>query len=90
MPASLTGGLLGKARDSDGWSPLFAAAQSGPPEAVRVLLGAGADPCATTSASWAKGLRPSQVTHLRSNERVTPILEAAERARCDRPPDAGR
>lgn len=66
----------------DGWSALFAAAQNGPPEAVQVLLDAGADPCVRTSASWAKGLRPSEVAHKRGNPRVAPILEAAEKARC--------
>lgn len=77
------GALLQKAVDKDtGWSPLFAAAQNGPTEAVRILLAAGADPCARTSASWAKGLRPSQVARQKGNERVAPTLEEAERGRC--------
>jgi hypothetical protein len=77
------GAVVQKAVDKDtGWSPLFAAAQDGPSDAVRLLLAAGADPCARTSASWAKGLRPSQVARTRGNERAAPTLDEAERARC--------
>lgn len=69
-------------RNDDNWSALFSAAQDGPPEAVQLLLAAGADPCATTSASWVRGLRPSEVSKHRGNERVARLLEAAERERC--------
>lgn len=64
------------------WSPLFAAAQDGVPEAIQILLNAGSDPCARTSASWAKGLRPSEVARQRKNDRVIPLLESVEVSRC--------
>lgn len=77
------GAVLQRAVDEDnGWSPLFAAAQDGPPEAVQILLDSGADPCPRTSASWVKGMRPSEVARHRDNERVAPMLESAERVRC--------
>ena len=77
------GAILWRAVDKDtGWSPLFSAAQNGPPEAVQVLLDSGADPCTRTSASWVKGMRPSEVARHRGNERVAPILEDAERTKC--------
>jgi ankyrin repeat protein len=78
------GARIERAVDEDnGWSPLFSAAQNGPPEAAQVLLDAGANPCARTSASWVKGMRPSAVARHRGNERVAPILEVAERTRCE-------
>lgn len=70
----------------DGWSPLFAAARSGSPEAVPVLLDAGADPCARTSVSWAKGLRPSELARREANTPLISILEEAERTRCSAGP----
>lgn len=77
------GAILQRAVDQrSGWSPLFAAAQDGPPEAVQVLLDSGADPCLRTSASWVKGMRPSEVARHRDNVPVAPMLESAERAAC--------
>ena len=65
----------------DGWSPLFSAAQSGPVEAVRILISRGADPCRRTDASWVSGKRPSEVARDR-NPRVVTVLEEAETGRC--------
>lgn len=67
---------------SNGWSPLFSAARKGRPEAVALLLAAGADPCRRTTVSWARGLRPLELAIREGNLRVVQTLQAAEQTHC--------
>jgi ankyrin repeat protein len=70
--------------DRDGWSPLFTAALSGPPETVDILLDLGADPCLRTTSEMAEfdGKRPSEVAESSQNARVSQLLKTAEQ-QCD-------